>query len=111
MYKDDTILDFGDWKHSFKRGNEYCDKKIISEPFFQTRKSTRRKKQEEKYILRFLQRVRKVALLQQKVAFRNICLKGIGDSEEAVGLGLLCIHPSAQRGLLLNVEVTPQDKF
>jgi hypothetical protein len=68
------------------------------------------KKYKKKH-LRFLQRVRKVAALQQNVAFRNICLKGIGDSEEAVVLGQLCIHPSAQRGLLLNVEVTPQDKF
>jgi hypothetical protein len=78
---------------------------------FPIRKINLRQKTTRKIHLRFLQRVRKVVALQQKVAFRNICLKGIGDSEEAVELGQLCIHPSAQRGLLLNVEVTPQDKF
>lgn len=43
-----------------------------------TRKSPYRKTK-RKIHLRFLQSVRKVAVLRQKVAFRNICLKGIGE--------------------------------
>jgi hypothetical protein len=91
---------------SFKSGNE------ISEPF-PIRKNQRAEKTTGKTFEISPEResAQSGCSLQQKVAFRNICLKGIGDSEEAVVLGQLCIHPSAQRGLLLNVEVTPQDKF